>query len=240
MKTRSKSKKAKYDVWVDFISSQWFSIILLNYLRIDDIARFDSAVCDHYGRKKWLDSLKCVKLAIEIQLDLKYKFNKITEWMSLKKIQVTKLSLVCLVKDNRNWDTNNNEIKMFLKHYQNKKIVFFGPCSNDDELDISKLTKMKNKSTDIIIRFFDLPGPLPTNLVQSCNIIFHEIFEDGNALCTYFMNIKSIINNMPKVVNFSDEAKNYPTILNYLNIFIRLLICLCDLMHEMEIVVASS
>ena len=73
------------------ISSDWFSYIL-QYLKLKDIAKLDSAFCNHEDRMHWLILLKqyCV---LYLNIEEGKSGNILAEWLLLRKVGVEELSL---------------------------------------------------------------------------------------------------------------------------------------------------
>lgn len=54
-----KATTRKFSIdWLSVFCSDWLSALLLQYLKINDITRLDSALCNRSGREQWLNSLE--------------------------------------------------------------------------------------------------------------------------------------------------------------------------------------
>ena len=83
-------QQRRQDKWMKLVPSDWFSISL-TYLTMEEILRLDSAFCHHDSRIEWLNLLKTFNPCISVKNDL--FANKIADWLILKNIQPTELSL---------------------------------------------------------------------------------------------------------------------------------------------------
>ena len=80
-------------LWMKLISSDWFSYFL-QYLALKDIAKLDSAFCNHEDRMHWLILLKQYYLPYLNIEDEEGKFGDVlVKWLLLRKVGVEELSL---------------------------------------------------------------------------------------------------------------------------------------------------
>ena len=94
----NESKVKSHKLWMKLISSCWFSYFL-QYLTLKEIAKLDSAFCNHDDRIQWLSlltehSVQCLKIPRKNFVD------KFIAWLVLKRIHTTELEIL-LVNDDK-------------------------------------------------------------------------------------------------------------------------------------------
>ena len=73
---RRNTKLVEPRFWItQLFNSEWFSLRLLDFMDLADMARFDSAICNHEHRDYWLHNL--IMKAITSKLHFSIDFQKI-------------------------------------------------------------------------------------------------------------------------------------------------------------------
>ena len=95
MADHTQMKKNRGDSWRTLLHSEWFISHLLSYLWIHDVAKLDSAICNHADRKYWLDHLNKSQSSLYANLSpasttkiYEYVIDRMVEWVKLKRIQL--------------------------------------------------------------------------------------------------------------------------------------------------------
>ena len=83
-------EKRYCEMFMNLLTSKWFSHHVLGYLNLDDIANLDTSVCMHLYRKEWL---KCLaSFSTSIHFNWANPIVSIVDWIVLKNVKINALS----------------------------------------------------------------------------------------------------------------------------------------------------
>ena len=133
------SKLTKTDGFRSFLFSEWSLSLLLPYLKLNEIAKLDSSICNHEDRKKFLECLS--NLITEIDLDKisieLINVESMTDWIVCRKLNLIKISLDSSLYDEI--EISDISISRLVKHNPNIKELKFSGVIRDNNSKILSL-----------------------------------------------------------------------------------------------------
>ena len=84
--------------WLPHLLSEWFSLRLLEYLDLVDMAKLDSAICNHEYRHYWHHCLLMKAITSKLSFSIDYReielLEKVTEWCFYRNIDLEDLTSI--------------------------------------------------------------------------------------------------------------------------------------------------
>lgn len=178
------------------LCSDWFSLLLSQYLNLKDIVKFDCAVCNRNKRPEWLESLAKFSLLLSLEVfDSISWSDALVDWIILRNLHLGELAIV----HGYSKITNDGMCRLALQCTNIRKLKLFNNIQLEDDKRFQYLAV-----TCFNIEEIELIEQFPFSFedfvwLDSCEQLKSISIESGRDKLLSAENIKTLLRNRNKL-----------------------------------------